>query len=54
MAYRTDLAVEIKNIPSFKDGIEKKIRRKKGILVVSIYIKSKKAALAIKKPVGNT
>ena len=53
MAYRTDLAVEIKNDLEEENGLEKSVQKKHGISIISIKIKTKKTAKKLQKPIGN-
>lgn len=52
MPYRTDLAIETKKNFGSKDGIEKSVKKEQDIEIISIKIKTKKAANEVKKPVG--
>lgn len=53
MAYRTDLAVELKKDLEDEEGLEKKIRKRSGISIISIAIKTKKMEEKLQKPIGN-
>ena len=53
MRNRTDLALE-KQEEFFKDdGIEKKVRKMKGVEIIKIKIKTNSAAKKLKKPIGD-